>query len=184
MSLSKIANDLRWLSSGPRCGFGEFTLPPIQPGSSIMPGKVNPVICESVIQIACEVVGNDVATTLGGFGGVGSLLQLNVAMPLVAYNFQESIDLLSGGINGLAERVIREISLNEDVATGYVEQSLMMCTSLAPVIGYEKAAALAKEAHATGATIRELALRDKLASPEVIEKALDAKSMTRPSGGR
>ena len=183
VSLSKIANDLRWLSSGPRCGIGELTLPATQPGSSIMPGKVNPVICESVMQIACEVVGNDIATTLGGFGGVGSLLQLNVAMPLVGYNFQESIDLLSGGANGLAERAIRNLQLNADIATGYVEQSLMMCTSLAPLIGYEKAAALAKEAHLTGATIRELALREKLASPEVIEKALDAIVMTRPSGG-
>ena len=183
VSLSKIANDLRWLSSGPRCGVGELILPATQPGSSIMPGKVNPVICESVIQICCEVVGNDVATTLGGFGGVGSLLQLNVAMPLIGYNFQESIDLLSASAEGLALRAIRGLELNEEVASGYVEQSLMMCTSLAPIIGYEKAAALAKEAHATGATIRELAIREELAPPEVIDKALNAMAMTRPSGG-
>ena len=184
VSLSKIANDLRWLSSGPRCGVGEFSLPATQPGSSIMPGKVNPVICESVIQICCEVVGNDVATTMGGFGGVGSVLQLNVAMPLIGYNFQESIDLLSACVEGLAIRAISGLQLNEEIASGYVEQSLMLCTTLAPIIGYEQAAAIAKEAHVTGATIRELALRDKLASPEVIDKALDAVAMTRPSGGR
>ena len=182
VSLSKIANDLRWLASGPRCGIGEYSLPATQPGSSIMPGKVNPVICESVLQIACEVVGNDVATTLGGFGGVGSLLQLNVAMPLVGYNFQESVDLLSAGAAGLAQRAIRGLELNEEIATSYVEQSLMMCTPLAPIIGYERAAKLAKEAFATGATIRELALRDKVASPAVIDKALNAMAMTKPAG--
>lgn len=181
VSLSKIANDLRWLASGPGCGIGELALPATQPGSSIMPGKINPVICESVVQIACEVVGNDVATTLGGFGGVGSLLQLNVAMPLVGYNFQESVDILSAGTVVLAERAIRGLALNEVVATGYVEQSMMMCTPLAPIIGYEKAAALAKEALATGTSIRDLAHRDKVAHPDIIEAALDAMAMTKPS---
>jgi fumarate hydratase class II len=179
VSLSKIANDLRWLASGPRCGIGEFSLPETQPGSSIMPGKVNPVICESVIQVACEVVSNDLATTLGGFGGIGSIFQLNLAMPLVGYNLQESIDMLSAVSVTFAEKAIRGLELNEAIATGYVEQSLMMCTPLAPIIGYERAAKLAKEAFATGSTIRELALRDNVAPVDVIDKALNPMAMTK-----
>ena len=178
VSLSKIANDIRWLSSGPRCGIGELSLPAIQPGSSIMPGKVNPVICESVMQVACEVVGNDTAITMGGFGGTGSLLQLNVAMPLMSYNLQESIALLANASSILAEKAIKGLEVNEETATNFVERSLMMCTTLAPVIGYEESARLAKEAFASGATIRELAHSKNVAHPDHINSALDARAMT------
>ena len=137
VSLSKIANDIRWLGSGPRCGLYELALPAIQPGSSIMPGKVNPVICESIMQIACQVIGHDAAITTGGLGGVGSLLQLNVAMPMIAENLLGSISLLARGSTVFVDRCLRDLELNVDVATGMVEQSLMMCTSLAPEIGYD-----------------------------------------------
>jgi fumarate hydratase class II len=143
-----------------------------------MPGKVNPVICESVMQVACEVVGNDAAITMGGFGGTGSLLQLNVAMPLMSYNLQESIRLLTSASSILAEKAIRGLEVNTETATDFVERSLMMCTTLAPLIGYEESARLAKEAFATGATIRELAHSKKVAHPDHINAALDARAMT------
>jgi fumarate hydratase class II len=143
VSLSKIANDIRWMGSGPRCGLGELTLPATQPGSSIMPGKVNPVICESVMQVACRVVGNDASITLGGFGGVGSLLELNVAMPLIADDLLESILLLANVCDTFTEKCIAGLELHPD-AMRTVERSLMMVTSLAPVIGYDNAARVAK----------------------------------------
>ncbi len=108
VSLSKIANDIRWLGSGPRCGIGELVLPATQPGSSIMPGKVNPVICESVMQVACQVVGHDAAITMGGFGGTGSLLQLNVAMPMMAWSMIDSIKILAGAASVLQEKCIED----------------------------------------------------------------------------
>ncbi len=179
VSLSKIANDIRWLGSGPRCGLGELTLPATQPGSSIMPGKVNPVICESVIQVACRVVGNDASITLGGFGGVGSLLELNVAMPLIADDLLESIDLMANACTMFAEKCIDGLELHPD-ALMTVERSLMMVTSLAPAIGYDAAAKVAKEAYKTGETIRQHVLRNKLVAPDLLDKLLDATSMTKP----
>ena len=182
VSLTKIANDIRWLGSGPRCGLFELSLPATQPGSSIMPGKVNPVICESVMMVACQVVGNDAAITMGGLGGVGSLLELNVAMPVIAERLVESIDLLANASQMFCDKCLDGLMLNEAEATGTVEKSLMMCTSLAPVIGYDNAAKVAKEAFKTGETVREYVLRNKLVEPKQLAKLLDATSMTKPGG--
>ncbi len=182
VSLTKIANDIRWLGSGPRCGLFELSLPATQPGSSIMPGKVNPVICESVMMVACQVVGNDAAITMGGLGGIGSLLELNVAMPVMAERLCESIALLANASTMFCEKCLDGLALNEAEATGTVEKSLMMCTSLAPVIGYDNAAKVAKEAFKTGETVREYVLRNQLVEPKQLSKLLDATSMTKPGG--
>jgi len=182
VSLSKIANDIRWLGSGPRCGLFELSLPAIQPGSSIMPGKVNPVICESVIQVALRVIGNDAVITYGGFGGVGSVLELNVAMPVMADAMMESIHLLSRGAHVFVENLLEALVVNEKQCAATIEQSLMMCTSLAPVIGYDNAAKLAKEGFETGKTIRQLAREKKLCDDATLDKLLDPLSMTQPGG--
>jgi fumarate hydratase, class II len=182
VSLTKIANDIRWLGSGPRCGLFELSLPATQPGSSIMPGKVNPVICESVMMVACQVIGNDAAITMGALGGVGSLLELNVAMPVIAERLIESIELLSNACTMFCEKCLDGLVLNEAEATGTVERSLMMCTSLAPVIGYDNAAKVAKEAFKSGETVRQYVLRHKLVEPKRLEKLLDARAMTKPGG--
>jgi len=181
VSLSKVANDVRWLGSGPRCGLGELNLPATQPGSSIMPGKVNPVICESVMMVACRVIGNDASITLGGVGGVGSLLELNVAMPLIADQLCESIALLANACEMFREKCIEGLELRPE-ATQTVERSLMMVTSLAPVIGYDNAAKAAKEALASGETIRAYVLRKGLVEPKALDRLLDPTSMTRPGG--
>jgi fumarate hydratase class II len=180
VSLSKIANDIRILGSGPRAGFAELLLPATQPGSSIMPGKVNPVICESVMQVACQVIGNDVSITAGGLGGVGSLLQLNVAMPMIAANLIESINLLANVTDVLRERCIEGLELNREVAADLVERSLMLCTALAPEIGYDNAAKLAKEAFVTDRSIREHCLELGVIEEELLDELLDAHSMTKP----
>jgi fumarate hydratase class II len=174
VSLHKIANDIRWLASGPRSGIGELTLPAVQPGSSIMPGKVNPVICESLIQVCAKVIGNDSAITLGGLGG---FFELNVMLPLVAYSTLESIDLLSNGVDMFREKLIEGLSANEKVCENYIEGSLAMCTSLAPVIGYDKAAHLAHLAFDSGKTVREVALEEQVLSKNELEKLLDPKNM-------
>lgn len=181
VALSKIANDIRWLGSGPRCGLFELALPATQPGSSIMPGKVNPVICESVMQVASQVIGNDAAITTGGLGGVGSLLELNVAMPMMADNLIESIELLANASTVFNEKCIDGLEVNESIATGMVEKSLMMCTSLAPEIGYDKAAEVAKNAFKSGQTVREYVIEHKLIDEEILDRLLDASRMTRPS---
>ncbi|MFK7958968.1 MAG: class II fumarate hydratase [Phycisphaerales bacterium] len=180
VSLSKIANDIRWLGSGPRCGLFELSLPATQPGSSIMPGKVNPVICESIMQITAQVAGNDQAIAIGGLGGVGSLLELNVAMPMMADNLCGSIDLLANGSEMFVERCIEDLEVNEAIATGTVERSLMMCTSLAPEIGYDNAAAVAKGAFKSGQTVREYVLEHGLVEAGRLDELLDARSMTAP----
>lgn len=179
-SLSKIANDIRWLGSGPRCGLFELALPAVQPGSSIMPGKVNPVICESVVQVSCQVVGNDAAITMGGAGGVGSILQLNLAMPMIADNLLESISLLANVSNVFNDKCLKDLNVNKDVATGMVDKSLMLATSLAPEIGYDKAAEVAKGAFKSGKTIREYVLEHKLIDESRLDELLDARSMTKP----
>src|SRR6185295_7619887 len=148
--------------------------------SSIMPGKVNPVICESVIQVACQVIGNDAAITLGGLGGVGSLLQLNVAMPMMADNLIDSILLLANAATMFADKCIKDLEVNKAVATGMVEKSLMMCTSLAPEIGYDNAAKLAKAAFASGQTVREYATEHGLLDVKKLDALLDPWSMTEP----
>jgi fumarate hydratase class II len=181
VSLTKVANDIRWLGSGPRCGLGELVLPATQPGSSIMPGKVNPVICESVMMVSCRVVGNDATIATAGLGGVGSLLELNVAMPVIADALIESIELLANACDMFRTRCIDGLELHAD-ATRTVERSLMMVTSLAPVIGYDRAAQAAKDAYKTGETIREHVLRHKLVEPKQLDRLLNPADMTKPGG--
>ena len=181
VSLSKIANDIRHLGSGPRCGINELVLPAIQPGSSIMPGKVNPVICESVMQVCCRVIGNDATVTMAGMGGVGSIFELNVAMPVMIDAFLESVSLLANVSNVFVDKLLVGLEVNEKRCAELIDQSLMMCTSLAPVIGYDNAAKLAKQAFNEGKTIRELALEQNLVPEAELNALLDPMSMTKPS---
>ena len=181
VSLTKIANDIRWLGSGPRCGIGELKVPAVQPGSSIMPGKVNPVICEAMMMLACQVIGNDAAVAAGGTGGIGSLLELNVAMPMMAASLLESVTLLANGLNVLHDNLIVGLEADEKRCADLIEGSLAMCTSLVPVIGYDASAKLAYEAYGSGRTIRELALEKEILSAEQLSELLDPDSMTRPS---
>jgi fumarate hydratase class II len=181
VSLSKIANDIRLLGSGPRCGIFELSLPATQPGSSIMPGKVNPVICESAVQVACRVIGNDATVTAAALGGVGSLFELNVAMPVMVDAFLESVKLLANVSNVMVDKMILELEINEQRCQQLIEQSLMMVTSLAPKIGYEKAAAFAKEAFQSGKTIRELCRERKVLPEQELDDALNPWKMTEPS---
>lgn len=157
VSLSKIANDIRWLASGPRCGLGEINLPELQPGSSIMPGKINPVIPEVVVQVAAQVIGNDTTIALCGQGGH---FQLNAMMPVMAYNLLQSISLLSAAAEVFAEKCIAGVRPNPAVCRGNVDKSLYMATVIAPIIGYDKAADIAKKAFETGQSIREVAERE------------------------
>src|SRR5437867_5846775 len=159
VSLFKIANDIRWLSSGPRCGIGEIQLPATQPGSSIMPGKVNPVICESVMMVCTQVIGADTTITWAGANGN---LDLNVMMPVMAHNLLCSIRLLGNVIDILAEKCVRGIEANRKRCEELVELSMAMVTSLAPKIGYDRAAEIAKESAKTGRTVREIALEKKV----------------------
>jgi fumarate hydratase class II len=181
VSLTKVANDIRWLGSGPRCGLGELVLPATQPGSSIMPGKVNPVICESVMMVSCRVIGNDATIATAGLGGVGSLLELNVAMPVIAEALIDSIELLANACDMFRTRCIDGLELHPD-ATRTVERSLMMVTSLAPVIGYDRAAQAAKDAYKSGETIREHVLRHRLVEPKQLDRLLNPADMTKPGG--
>ncbi len=174
-SLMKIANDLRWLGSGPRCGLGEILLPPPQPGSSIMPGKVNPVIAESVTMIAAQVLGNDVTITIGGQSGN---FELNVMMPVIAYNLLQSISLLANGCVTFAEKCVDGIRADRERCEQMIERSLAMVTALAPGIGYDKAAAIAKEAYQSGRTIREVAGEKQALPQEELDRALDPWKMT------
>lgn len=153
VSLVKIANDIRWLASGPRCGLGEIHIPSLQPGSSIMPGKINPVIPEAVIQVAAQVMGNDTTIMLGGQAGN---FELNVMMPVIAYNLLQSITLLASASEIFAEKCISGIEANRETCAAYIEKSLAQATGLVPYIGYDRAAAIAKKAHDTGKTIREV----------------------------
>jgi fumarate hydratase class II len=175
VSLTKIANDLRWLGSGPRTGIGEITLPSLQPGSSIMPGKVNPVIPEMVLMVAAQVLGNDVTINVGGMSGN---FELNVMMPVIAYNLLQSIEILANASRLLADRCVAGLEANRERCEEMVEKSLAMVTALAPRIGYDQAAEIAKEALATGRTVRELATARKVLPPEELERVLDARSQT------
>jgi len=179
VSLMKIVNDLRWLSSGPRCAIFEIELPTLQAGSSIMPGKVNPVIPEALAQIAAQVIGNDAAITIGCQAGN---FELNVMMPVITSNLLESIDLLSTGSQMLAEKCVDGIKANKKRCEELVEQSLAMVTSLAPVIGYDQSTKLAKEAFQNGETIREILTEKKVLPKEKIDKLLDPKTMLTPHG--
>lgn len=180
VSLSKIANDIRHLGSGPRCGIGELNLPAIQPGSSIMPGKVNPVICESVMQVCCRVIGNDATVTTAGLGGVGSIFELNVAMPVMIDAFLESVTLLSNVCNVFVDKLLVGLEVNEARCAELLEQSLMTITALAPEVGYDKCSALAKQAHREGKTIKELVGELELMPPERLAELMDCDAMTRP----
>jgi fumarate hydratase class II len=177
VSLTKISNDIRWLASGPRCGIGEISLPETQPGSSIMPGKVNPVIAESVLMAAAQVIGNDLTVTLGGLSGV---FELNVMMPLMGHNVLESIRLLAASAANLSGRCIDGIQPNVERCNEMIEKSLAMCTALAPEIGYDAAAAIAKESYETGKTVREIASAKKVMSPKRLKEVLDPMRMTKP----
>ncbi len=175
--LMKIANDLRLLSSGPRCGLGELFLPALQPGSSMMPGKVNPVIPEAVCQVAAQVIGNDLAITVGGQSG---LFELNVMMPLLADNLLESIHLLANAAGLFARRCIAGIEVRPDRSRQLVEESLALTTALVPRLGYDRAARLARLAFEQDCTIREIVRRETDLSPEEIDRLLDPERMTRP----
>ncbi len=177
VSLMKIANDIRWLGSGPRCGIGEIHIPPVQPGSSIMPGKVNPVIPEAVCQVAAQVMGNDLTITIGGqFGN----FELNVMMPVKGHNLLQSIGLLARASDVFADKCIKGIKADKKRCEEMIEKSLAMCTSLAPVIGYDNAAKIAKEAYATGKTVREVALEKNVLPASKLNELLDPWSMTEP----
>lgn len=176
VSLQKIANDLRWLSSGPRAGLAELELPAVQPGSSIMPGKVNPVIPESVVQVVCQVLGNDAAVAAAAQGGY---LELNTYWPVAAYNLHQAVTLLASATANFDVQCLRGISATSK-GPDMVEQGLMMATGLTPAIGYDKATAIAKAAAAQGVTIRELAKSEAGLTDEQLDELLDPARMTAP----
>ena len=179
VSLFKIANDIRWLSSGPRCGIGEIQLPATQPGSSIMPGKVNPVMCEAVMQVCAQVIGNDTAVCWGGANGN---LELNVMMPMIAHNILENIRLLTGVSRVFQDKCVSGITANRAHCEELVERSMALVTSLAPIIGYDRASEIAKESAKTGKTVREISKSKNLMTDSELDKALDPIAMTKPGG--
>jgi fumarate hydratase, class II len=179
VSLFKIANDIRWLGSGPRCGIGEIRLPATQPGSSIMPGKVNPVLCESLMMVCAQVIGSDACITWSGANGN---FELNVMMPVMAHNLLESIRLLGNACDAFVEKCVLGIEANEERCRELVELSMAMVTSLAPKIGYDRAAEIAKESAKTGKTVREICIEKKVLPPAELERALDPIAMTEPGG--
>lgn len=172
VSFVKISNDIRWLGSGPRCGIGELKLPALQPGSSIMPGKVNPVIPEAVIQCAYQVMGNDTAVTLAGQSGV---FELNVTLPLLAHNVLQSVDLLAGAARMLADKCLEGLAADAQRCEASIEKSLAVVTALVPHIGYDQAAELAKKAYEAGKTVRQVALAAGVMPEEQLDKLLDFK---------
>jgi fumarate hydratase, class II len=178
-SLFKIANDLRWLGSGPRCGIGEIQLPATQPGSSIMPGKVNPVMSESMMMVCAQVFGNDACITWAGANGN---FELNVMMPVMAHDLLESIRLLAHSADAFTEKCVNGIIANRERCKELVELSMAMVTSLAPKIGYDRAAEIAKESAKTGKTVRELCLAAKILPEDELNRILDPVSMTEPGG--
>ena len=180
VSMSVIASNIRLMACGPRCGLNELSLPAVQPGSSIMPGKVNPVILESVMQVCMKVVGNDSTISLAGMGGLGSLMNLNVALPLAATAMLESIQLLANSASNLVERCLDGLEANPDSINALVERSLMLGTALVPEIGYNASAKIAKACHETGQTIREYCLEHGIVSEDRLDELLDITSMTYP----
>jgi fumarate hydratase class II len=174
VALTKIANDIRLLGSGPRCGFGEIDLPANEPGSSIMPGKVNPTQCEMLTMVAGQVMGNHVAATVGGMQGH---LELNVFKPLIGANVLRSIDLLATAMEGFAERCVDGIEPNRDRIADLLDRSLMLVTALAPEIGYDAAAKIAKHAHAEGLTLKEAGLALGLVDAETFDRVVRPESM-------
>jgi fumarate hydratase class II len=193
VSLFSVANNIRWLGSGPRCGFFEIILPDLQPGSSIMPGKVNPVMCESLMQVCTRVIGND--QTVAWSGATGGQFQLNIMMPVIGLTTIESIELLAMSVSAFVRFCAQDMKANPEQCQKQVEQSLAMVTSLNPLIGYDAAAAISKEAFASGKTVRALCLEkmkagklkkkdsDKDVTEAELSKALDPRSMTEPEKG-
>ncbi|MEB2284438.1 MAG: aspartate ammonia-lyase [Polyangiaceae bacterium UTPRO1] len=177
VALTKIANDVRWLASGPRCGIGEISIPATQPGSSIMPGKVNPVMAEALLQAAAFVIGADLTVTLGGQAGN---FELNVMMPIMAHQQLESLRILAAAVRAFTERCVVGIRAERERAAAAIEQSLAMCTALAPIIGYDAAAAIAKESYASGQTVRDIARARQVLPEERLARVLDPLRMTKP----
>ncbi len=174
-SLMKMANDLRWMNSGPIAGIGEIELPALQPGSSIMPGKINPVIPEAVAMVAAQVTGNDVTITIGGQSGS---FQLNVMLPVIAYNLLQNISILAGASRLLADRAIAGFAVNAERISGLVDRNPILVTALNPVIGYELGAQIAKTAYAQGRTLKEVALEMTDLSADELEELLDPRKLT------
>ncbi len=175
VSLMKIANDLRWMNSGPIAGLGEIVLPALQPGSSIMPGKINPVIPEAVAMVCAQVIGNDATITIGGQSGN---FQLNVMLPVIAYNLLQSVSLLAKGSVVLAEQAIEGFTVNEDRVAGLIGKNPIIVTALNPVIGYELGAKIAKQAYAEGRLLKDVALEKTSLSAEELERLLDPRQLT------
>ena len=178
VSISKIANDIRWLGTGPRCGLGEISLPSIQPGSSIMPGKVNPVIPESVLMVCARVIGNDATVTYSGV--LGSNFELNVMMPVIASSILESIDLLSAATENFVNKCLNGIEPNKQRLHDLAEASIATCTALVPKLGYDKSAELAKKAFKTGRPLRDVAREESGLPQDELNSLLDLLSMTKP----
>jgi fumarate hydratase class II len=175
VSLTKVANDLRWLASGPRCGLGELRLPELQPGSSIMPGKVNPVMSEMLVMACAQVVGNDATVAWAGAGGH---FELNAMIPVIAVNVLSSIQLIASGARLFADRAVAGVTADRERCAALVEQSLALATALVPRLGYDASAALARESVATGKTVRALCLDKQVLPPDELERLLDPRAMT------
>ncbi|UCH93200.1 MAG: class II fumarate hydratase [Candidatus Aminicenantes bacterium] len=175
VSLTKIANDIKWMGAGPYGSLGELNIPPVQPGSSIMPGKVNPVVAEALNQVCAQVIGNDAVIAISGLSGN---FELNVMMPVMAYNLLSSMELLTNGVKVFTEKCIVGLTANEERCKELVEKSLAMVTALNPYIGYDKAAEIAKEAYRTKRSIREVILEKKIMSEEKLNEVLEPYSMT------
>ena len=176
VALTKVANDLRWMNSGPLAGLGEIELPPLQPGSSIMPGKVNPVIPEAVTMVAAQVIGNDATITIAGQSGS---FQLNVMLPVIAYNLLQSIEVLANASALLADKAIAGFTVNTDRLAEAVNRNPILVTALNPVIGYEKGAAIAKKAYAEKRPVREVAAELTDLTDEELDRLLDPVELTR-----
>ena len=181
VSLSKIANDIRWFSSGPRNGIGEIRVPAVQPGSSIMPGKVNPVMAEALIMVAAQVIGHDAALTQGGLGGN---FELNTMMPLMAYNLLRSIEWLSTSVLQFTIRCVAGIEAEQARCQSTVERSLALATALVPVIGYDQAAEISKEAYISGKTVGSLAKERQIMPDDDLDETLNPYRMTEPGIGK
>ena len=175
-SLMKIANDLRWMNSGPIAGIGDIALPALQPGSSIMPGKINPVIPEAVTMVCAQVIGNDVSVTIGGQSGS---FQLNVMLPVIAYNLLQSIEILANASKVLADKAIKGFTVNEERIASLVGKNPILVTALNPVIGYEKGAKIAKRSYAEGRSLKEVAMEETDLSGEELDKILDPMKLTK-----
>lgn len=175
--LTKILNDIRWLSSGPRCGLAELQLPVNEPGSSIMPGKVNPTQCESLLMVCMKVLGNDITIAIAGFSGN---FELNASRPVMIYNLMQSIDLLSDGIKNFTERCLKGLSANQDILQYYVEHSLMLATALNTAIGYDNASKIVRKAHLENKSLKEAALELKIVSEEEFDRIVNPKKMIGP----